>query len=76
MPRQELEERWVCVHCNNSFAVKEDAEYCELGHEIIYIGFHIMEIKKFLEWLYTGVESDESRSFIDKVAKKDRLRTT
>lgn len=74
MPKRKQKELWVCVHCNKEYESEREAKECEVSHDIVYIGFTRWEIKRFLDYLYTGRRTKESESFIGKVSKKDRLR--
>lgn len=76
MPKEVTESKWACVHCNKTYKTEREAVTCEESHDYIYLKITRLELKKLIEFLYTGNIKVLPSGLVERLAKLDRLNIT
>lgn len=73
MPEQVEEIKWLCVHCKKSHKTEQLAKDCERSHDFIYVKMTRIELKKLIEYIYTGETRALPSSLLQRLYDLDKL---
>ena len=73
MPKQVEEIKWLCVHCKKPYKTEQKAKDCERAHDFIYVKMTRIELKKLIEFIYTGRTGVLPGSLLQRLYDLDKL---
>lgn len=73
MPLEVTELKWKCVHCGKEYKTSAIAKACEESHDFVFVKLTRLELKKLIQFLYTGDLKVLPPDLPERLANLDRL---
>lgn len=74
MTRVEENKVYICEICEKKYKNPEDARKCNFAHDIVYLPIERGDLKRLVQFLYTGEEKLLTQSLIQLLIKYGNMK--